>query len=65
MTPSPRIVTPYSASAISIVRFWWVMTISWLELAQLLEQRDQPPEVGVVERRLDLVHDVERDWAAP
>ena len=28
-TPSPRIVTPYSASPTSIVRFWWVMTSSW------------------------------------
>ena len=27
-TPSCRIETPYSASAISIVRFWCVMTIS-------------------------------------
>ena len=25
-----RMVTPYSASAISMVRFWWVMMISWL-----------------------------------
>src|SRR5665647_505788 len=31
VTPSPAIVTPYNASAISIERFWWVMTISWLE----------------------------------
>ena len=30
VTPSERIVMPYSASAISIVRFWWVMTMSWL-----------------------------------
>ena len=29
-TPSPRIVTPYRASAISIVRFWCVITSSWL-----------------------------------
>src|SRR6266511_879338 len=29
VTPA-RMVTPYSASAISMVRFWWVMTISWL-----------------------------------
>ena len=27
-TPSPRIVTPYSASPTSMVRFWWVMTSS-------------------------------------
>jgi hypothetical protein len=29
-TPSPRMLTPYSASAISIVRFWCVITRSWL-----------------------------------
>src|SRR5688572_8409359 len=29
VTPSPRMVTPYSASPISIVRFWWVITSSW------------------------------------
>ena len=29
-TPSPRMLTPYSASPISMVRFWWVMTTSWL-----------------------------------
>ena len=34
--------------------------MSWRGLPQLLEQREQPAEVGVVERRLDLVHDVER-----
>ena len=28
-TPSPRIETPYSASATSMVRFWCVMTTSW------------------------------------
>ena len=28
-TPSPRIVTPYSASATSMVRRWWVTTMSW------------------------------------
>ena len=27
--PSPRIETPYSTSATSIVGFWWVMTISY------------------------------------
>ena len=27
-TPSPRMVTPYRASAISIVRFWCVTTMS-------------------------------------
>ncbi len=29
VTPSPRILTPYSASATSIVRLWCVTTISW------------------------------------
>ena len=29
-TPSPRMLIPYSASAISIVRFWCVMTSNWL-----------------------------------
>jgi acyl-CoA thioesterase FadM len=29
-TPSPRMVTPYSASPTSMVRFWWVITSSWL-----------------------------------
>jgi hypothetical protein len=29
-TPSPRMLTPYKASATSIVRFWWVITSSWL-----------------------------------
>ena len=29
-TPSPRMLIPYRASAISIVRFWCVMTSSWL-----------------------------------
>jgi hypothetical protein len=29
-TPSPRMVTPYNASPTSIVRFWWVITSSWL-----------------------------------
>src|ERR1700712_1412646 len=28
-TPSPRMVTPYSASPTSMVRFWWVITSSW------------------------------------
>ena len=29
VTPSERIVMPYSASAIDIVRCWWVMMMSW------------------------------------
>src|SRR3954452_6896726 len=29
-TPSLRMLTPYSASPTSMVRFWWVMTRSWL-----------------------------------
>jgi hypothetical protein len=29
-TPSPRMLTPYKASAISIVRFWCVITSNWL-----------------------------------
>ena len=59
-TPSWRIETPYSASAISIVRFWCVMTMSWLLSRSSLEDAEQAPEVRVVERGLDLVEDVER-----
>src|SRR5215211_573996 len=29
-TPSPRMLIPYKASAISIVRFWCVITSNWL-----------------------------------
>ena len=63
--PSSRIVTPYSASATSIVGFWWVMTISCDCAPQLLEQPDQPAQVDVVERRLHLVHHVERRRPGP
>src|SRR5690606_31354888 len=31
VTPLPCMDTPYRASAISMVRFWWVMTMSWEE----------------------------------
>ncbi len=59
-TPSPCMETPYSASATSIVRFWCVITMSCEALLELLHDPDQPLQVGVVERRLDLVHHVER-----
>ena len=63
--PSSRIVTPYSASATSIVGFWWVMTISCELLPQLLEQPEQATQVDVVERGLHLVHHVERRRPRP
>jgi hypothetical protein len=36
------------------------MTMSWLESRNSSNSVMQSPQVGVVERRLDLVHDVER-----
>ena len=60
VTPSPRIETPYSASAISIVGFWWVMTISWLVSRSSSKMPSSPTQVRVVECRFDLVHHVER-----
>ena len=31
-SPSPAMLTPYSTSATSIVRRWWVMTMNWARL---------------------------------
>ena len=46
-----------------MVRFWWVITSELGVLPQLLVDLQQPAEVGVVERGLDLVEDVERRGA--
>ena len=60
VTPSPRIDTPYSASAISMVRFWWVMTMSCDVSRSSVQHAEQALQVGVVQRGLDLVKHVER-----
>ncbi len=58
-TPSWPIETPYSQSAASIVRFWWVITMNCARSAVAPQQRQEAIEVEIVERRLDLVEDVE------
>src|SRR5690606_291487 len=43
--PSPRMVTPYSASATSMVRFWWVITISWLSARSSVKISSRRPRL--------------------
>ena len=64
VTPSERIVMPYSASAIDIVRCWWVMMDELGVFAQFVERVDKAGQVHVAERGLHLVHHVERARAA-
>src|SRR5690606_2351399 len=44
VTPS-RMVVPYSASAISMVRFWWVTTMSWLCSCSCLSSTSRRPRL--------------------
>ena len=63
--PSPRMATPYSASATSIVGLLVGDDDQLRRGAQLLHQQDQPAQVDVVQRGLDLVEHVERRRAGP
>ena len=58
--PSEPIDTPYSESAASIVRFWWVTTMNWALARVGAQQLEEAVDVEVVQRGLDLVEDVER-----
>ena len=57
-------VTPSRLSPASIVRFWWLTTSSWASWRNSWIRLEEPVQVHVVERGLDLVHHVERRWPA-
>ena len=60
VTPSDCMETPNSTSDISMVRRWCVIMMSCVSLRMDCEIRREPAQVGVVERRLNLVEDVKR-----
>ena len=51
-------VTPYSTSAASIVRFWCVTTMNCAR-SEKRREADEASDVRVVEGRLDLVQQIE------
>ena len=60
LTESSPTVTPYSASAASIVPRLWVITMHWVVACELAQRVGEPADVGLVERRVDLVEHAER-----
>ena len=63
LTASSPTVTPYSASAASIVPRLWVMTTNWMSSARQRSADAEAPHVRLVERRVDLVEHAERHRA--
>ena len=53
-------VTPYRRSAISIVFRLCVMRMNWVCSCMPAQHLDEPSDVGIVERRVDLVEQAER-----
>ena len=60
LKPGSSMVTPYSTSAASIVFRLWVITMNWVCEVQLAQDPEEAVDIGVVERRVDLVEHAER-----